>query len=184
MKNKILILVFFFVYCSFINVQAEEKSNSFSIDIGESWDEISIYRFGLQREFSGWLEKRGIPLSGYFESSLNYWKGVENEIYGIAFSPVFGFQLCNDCKYKPYIEAGVGASLISNTEIDDRNLSSSFQFENRVGFGVTVDNIDVHIRYMHYSNAGLSKPNNGIDIYLVGVAFLIPSRRLKSILLR
>jgi len=29
----------------------------------------------------------------------------------------------------------------------------------------------VHIRYMHYSNAGFSWPNDGIDIFLAGLAY-------------
>lgn len=166
--KKILVLIF----CFFpIYIQAEEKSISFSIDVGESNDGINIYRFGLQREFTDWLKNKGIPLSGYFESSINYWKSSENEIYGIAFSPVFFVPLCDSCKYIPYVEAGVGLSFISKKMIKNKNMSSLFQFEDRIGFGIKIGNIDYHIRYMHYSNANIVKPNDGVDIFIAGVAF-------------
>lgn len=169
--KKILVFVYLFFYFSPIYSQAEEKSILFSIDAGESKDDISIYRLGLQKEFTGWLRNKGIPLSGYFESSINYWKGSRSEIYGIAISPVFVVPLCDSCRYIPYVEAGVGVSFISNIVIEDRNLSSLFQFESRIGLGIKIGNIDCHIRYMHYSNASTVPPNAGIDILLAGVAF-------------
>jgi len=169
--GKYKILGCLFICFSFNNVQAEEKSNIFSVDIGKSYNSINIYRFGLRREFDTWFGKKIIPFPGYFESSLIFWKGLKDEIYGIALSPVLVAQLCNDCKYKTYIEGGIRVSFISNTEIDDKNMSSSFQFEDRVGFIVKMDNIDIHIRYMHYSNAGIVLPNNGINMFLAGVAY-------------
>ena len=111
--KKIFILV---LLISASLIQAEEKSNLYSIDAGKSVDGINIYRLGLQKEFSGWLKNKGIPFSGYFESSFNYWKNSGDEIYGIAFSPVFVLPLCGNCKNSPYIEAGVGLSLISSND--------------------------------------------------------------------
>ena len=151
--------------------QATEKVNAVAIDIGESKDGIGIYRLGWQKDFSHWLKNRWVPLSGYFETSLNYWRGSENDIYAIAFSPVFALHLCRDCKYTPYIEAGIGAALLSRTIIDDRDLGSTFQFEDRLGVGVKRGDFDFHMRYMHYSNAGFSWPNNGIDIFLAGMTY-------------
>ncbi len=151
--------------------QAPDKVNAIVIDIGESKDDIGIYRLGWRRDFSHWLKNRWVPLSGYFETSLNYWNGSENSIFAIAFSPVFALHLCRDCKYTPYIEAGIGAALLSRTTIDDRDLGSTFQFEDRLGVGVKRGDFDLHVRYMHYSNAGLSWPNNGIDIFIGGLSY-------------
>ena len=171
MKNRIRLMIFFFA-CSFVvSAQSEEKPYSLSVDIGESKNSIGIYRVGLQREFSSWLKERGIPLSGYFEASLNYWSGSSQDIYGIAFSPVFSYQFCSDCVFKPYVEAGIGVALVSGTMIDGRDIASNFQFEDRIGLGVKKSDYDFHIRYMHYSNAGLVAPNEGLDIFLAGMAY-------------
>jgi lipid A 3-O-deacylase len=68
-------------------------------------------------------------------------------------------------------EAGIGAALLSRTTIDDRDMGSTFQFENRLGVGVKRGDFDLHVRYMHYSNAGLSWPNNGIDLFIGGLSY-------------
>jgi lipid A 3-O-deacylase len=154
-----------------LSVSAEDERLSFAVDIGGSDGDINIYRLGIQKEFTDWLHSHDIPLSGYFEGSLNYWESSNSEIYAIAFSPVFVIPLCDSCNYTPYIEAGTGISFISEKVISNKDLSSSFQFENRVGVGIKTKNIDYHIRYMHYSNASTSSPNDGIDIFLAGMAF-------------
>jgi lipid A 3-O-deacylase len=153
------------------SISAEEKNYSISADIGRANGNIDGYRLGLQKEFSSWLHDHGIPLSGYIEGSLNYWEGSGDESYAIAVSPVFVLPLCDDCSYAPYVEAGIGIAFISEQEIDGRDLSSDFQFENRVGLGIKTKEIDFHIRYMHYSNGSTSQPNDGLDFFLAGMAF-------------
>ena len=167
MKTIFAFVIYFLAY----SVQANENKTSFSIDIGESRDNIKIYRLGVQYDISDWLYNKGFPAQGYFESSLNYWKSAKHDIYGIAFSPVFKFSLCEQCENAPYFEIGVGVSLISKKIIETRDMSSHFQFEDRIGLGFSSGNINYHVRYMHYSNAGLAQPNHGIDIFIAGMAF-------------
>ncbi len=153
------------------SISAEEKNYSISADIGRANGNIDGYRLGLQTEFTSWLHGHDIPLSGYIEGSLNYWNGSGDESYAIAVAPVFVLPLCNNCNYTPYVEAGIGIAFISEKKIDDRDLSSSFQFENRVGVGIKTKEIDFHVRYMHYSNGSTSQPNDGLDLFLAGMAF-------------
>ena len=173
MKTIKYLLICLLGHYAVATVQAAdaEKLNAFAIDIGEGNNSIGIVRLGWQRDFSRWLENRWVPLSGYFETSLNYWNGSKDDIFAIAFSPVFALHLCRDCKYTPYLEAGIGAALLSDTVIDNRDMSSTLQFEDRLGVGIKRGDFDVHIRYMHYSNAGFSWPNDGIDIFLAGLAY-------------
>lgn len=153
------------------SISAEEKDYSISADIGRANGNIDGYRLGLQKEFTDWLHGHDIPLSGYIEGSLNYWESSDDESYAIAISPVFVLPLCDSCNYTPYIEAGIGIAFISEKKIDDRDLSSSFQFENRVGVGIKTKEIDFHVRYIHYSNGSTSQPNDGLDFFLAGMAF-------------
>ncbi len=54
----------------------------------------------------------------------------------------------------------------SNTYVEDNNLGSSFQFEDRIGFGLRfAGGHEVGIRATHYSNAGIKSPNDGIESY-------------------
>ncbi len=144
-----------------------------SADIGESKDGIKIYRLGLQRLFLQPLcdSSDRLYLSGYHELSINQWDGRHDRLSAIAYSPVFTVNFYRPGAFTPYLELGVGISLITKKLIDSRDMSSHFQFEDRVGVGMRSDAIDLHFRYMHYSNAGLKSPNQGIDIFLVGMAY-------------
>lgn len=67
---------------------------------------------------------------------------------------------------KPFIEAGIGVAAFSGTRVGDQNLGSSLNFEDRIGAGLKFANgQSVGIRAIHYSNAGLKQPNDGIESY-------------------
>ena len=159
---------------------AEDPGRAFVVDIGKSTTnrirghtEFDVYRLGVQQEFSRvfWAGERS-RLSGYWEASLNYWNASGDDVIAAALSPVFVLSFGeDDGRYHPYIEAGIGVALLSDDTIAGRQLSTSFQFEDRIGFGLRSDRFDIHYRYMHYSNGGIEKPNNGIDAHIVGVAF-------------
>ncbi len=139
---------------------------------GRSKDKIDIYRLTLRRDFeSKWMESDSGYLSGYWEGSLNYWNGRGTDNYGVALSPVFDYYFNTESGIKPYLEAGVGVSYFARTKMGIRNLSSHFLFEDRIGLGVRVDNMDYSLRYMHYSNAGMKQPNHGIDIFIGSVSY-------------
>jgi len=145
-----------------------------SASYGKSKDGIKIYRLGLRKDFdSKWGKSSVGYFSGYYEFSLNYWKGKTKHIktnYGVALSPVFGYYF-DLGEIKPYVEAGIGVSLFKHTFIDNRNISSHFLFEDRIGAGVRVKNFDFSFRYMHYSNAGIVEPNSGIDIFIASISY-------------
>ena len=67
---------------------------------------------------------------------------------------------------KPYIEAGIGMALFSKTEVEEQKLGTAFQFEDRIGVGLRFNGgHEVGIRATHYSNAGLSSTNDGVESY-------------------
>lgn len=141
---------------------------------GQSTDNIDIFRFGLQKPFSAqWFESPTGSVSGYFELSYNCWDKSGDTTHGAAFSPVIAyyFNLENSRQVTPYIEAGIGAAYIDDYRIAGRNLSSNFQFEDRIGIGVLINRVDIKFGYMHYSNADLKSPNDGIDIWMGTVAW-------------
>lgn len=48
----------------------------------------------------------------------------------------------------------------------DQRLGSSVNFEDRIGFGLKLPaEQKIGVRAMHYSNAGLKQPNDGIESY-------------------
>ena len=147
-----------------------------SLGIGKSKDSINIYRLGFQKQFgSKWFESKTGYFTGYHEVSLNYWEHKSESIKGVAYSPVFiyGFAGLNN-NMLSYLEAGIGMSYLSEETIGGRDLSSHFQFEDRVGIGAKIGKQkthDLNLRYMHYSNAGIKQPNEGIDIFIFSYTY-------------
>ena len=61
---------------------------------------------------------------------------------------------------------GTGADLAITMFRDGNKLGGSFQFEDRIGFGLRFNGgHEVGIRATHYSNAGLSSDNDGVESY-------------------
>ena len=144
-----------------------------TLGYGQSQDDIDIHRLGLSKKWNvRWLKNRLGYVDGYFEFSVNHWDGENDDITGAAFSPVFiyAFNPGNKTCY-PYIEGGVGVAYIDEYKIGSRNLASNFQFEDRIGVGYRYKNLDINVRYMHYSNASLEEPNDGIDIWMGTLAW-------------
>ena len=73
-----------------------------------------------------------------------------------------------------YLEAGIGASLFNGTGIEDRQLSTAFQFSDHIGIGYRFSpNLTVGYRFSHFSNGGIRRPNAGINSQslMLNVAF-------------
>ncbi len=142
-----------------------------AFNYGQSKDDIDIYRLALQQDFSSrWFESELGYLSGYYEVSLNYWRAKNSDTdVGVAISPVFAYYFNTSSSYKPYIEAGIGTSIFTKTHIRKRDLSSAFLFEDRIGIGLMTSEYNFELRYMHYSNANIAEPNDGIDIFIFSI---------------
>ena len=157
-------------------VSADRKEGWFDgigAGYGQSKDKIDIYRLTARNGFRDrWLESDLGYLSGYWEISANYWHG-KGDNFGIALSPVAAYYFGGTGTITPYMEAGIGFSGFSKTKMGDRDLSTHFLFENRLGVGMKAgEHWDLNFRYLHYSNADIEKPNDGIDIMIGSVSYL------------
>jgi lipid A 3-O-deacylase len=148
----------------------EPTLDAVAVGFGQSRDDINISRLGLRSDFGqSWLFN---TLTGFFELSANNWSKDRDNVWGAALSPVFVFQPPLGLgEWRPYVDGGIGAACISQTTIARRDMSSLYQFEDRVGAGVKWRNLDFNVGYLHYSNANIVKPNQGIDIYIATVAY-------------
>lgn len=124
-----------------------------------------------------WWEIGGYHFSLVAETHIAYWDIRESQsahpnTWEFGITPVFRF-IKGSGSVRPYIEAGVGVRLLSHVrETGDRTMSSSFQFADMAGVGVQFgvhQNYQTGLRFQHLSNAGLKRPNPGInfsEIYL------------------
>ncbi|MES2142130.1 MAG: acyloxyacyl hydrolase [Pseudomonadota bacterium] len=147
-------------------------------------DSLEGYRVALQSfwPFIGFRQS-AINLTGYWDLSFANWQTTPPEtnqtrgIHIIAISPLLRLQTHNHCFLyaQPYLELGIGASLLSNNYLGHRNLGGQFAFQDLMGIGLRWETKHIwslSYHYLHYSNASLLPPNQGIDVkHLVSVGY-------------
>lgn len=138
----------------------------FTAAVGQSGDSDMVYRLGAQLNWDkSWMQSDVGRLTGYWDAGYTYWDGDETSSnHSLSFTPVFVYEFAGET-VKPYIEAGIGVAFFENTELEDNDLGSSFQFEDRLGVGLRFSGQEVGIRAVHYSNAGIEQPNDGVEAY-------------------
>lgn len=115
---------------------------------------------------------RGVRLSGYFELDLGRWHaeqdGRRSHAWVSQISVVPVLRLSGDGWRGWYVEAGVGPSLLTPLyESKDKRFSTRFQFRDHLAvgrrFGESLRH-EVALRLEHFSNAGITRPNPGINL--------------------
>lgn len=76
---------------------------------------------------------------------------------------------------RSYVEAGIGAYLLSHTiNNDTTRMSMAFEFGSHVGAGMRLGErreTRVGIALQHLSNAGIKEPNGGVNFVLLNASF-------------
>ena len=112
----------------------------------------------------------------YMEVSANLWRYGDTPEYesnlAVALSPVLMKQFTTLYNRALYWEFGIGFSLLNKQRFAGKDLGSHYQFEDRVGLIWQLQSkTQLALRYMHYSNAGLQKPNPGLDFIALSYAY-------------
>lgn len=104
------------------------------------------------------------------EAQLAYWDVPHaSDIFEFGYTPMFRLQwgTPGSDSWSPFMEAGVGVRLLSHTRLSpDTSMSSAFQFSDTIGAGVQFGNqgrFTLGVRYQHLSNAGIKRPNPGVN---------------------
>ena len=141
---------------------------------GGRGDGTDMFRVGVQWDWNKrWLQGKNWHLGGYWDLAAGYWHrssppGFNEDLTDIGFTPVFRLQ-GNDLT-GPYLEAGIGFHLLSRTTLGDKRFSTSFQFGDHIGAGLRFGpkgRYDFGYRFQHLSNAGIKRPNNGINFHQI-----------------
>jgi len=148
--------------------------DSISVGFGKIKSKNEVFKLGLQKEFDSNIYENKIGyLRGFYDFSLNRWNYSDSEVYAFALSPVFEYSFkTNSSKFIPFIHIGIGATYINKKSIDDRNFSTHFQLEDRIGMGIKSSKYKLSFNYFHYSNASIKKPNDGVDMMLINYTYI------------
>lgn len=127
-------------------------------------------RIGLEQAWgTRWFESDTGHFTGYWDAGYTWWESGRraSATHSLSFAPVLVYQF-NGQRFQPFIELGIGVSLFSRSRVGDRTLGSALNFEDRIGVGIRLNrNHVVGLRAMHYSNAGLVNPNDGVESYAI-----------------
>src|SRR5262249_55045181 len=126
---------------------------------------LGSVRFG--RMFGG-LEAENRWYRGNAELIGELWGGVQyrsrhRSLFG--FTPLIRYNFATGSPWVPFVNGGVG---VAYTNIGEPDLSNGFQFNVQVGAGAHYffrddTALTFQYRWFHLSNAGLNKPNTGLN---------------------
>ncbi|WP_421682286.1 acyloxyacyl hydrolase [Stutzerimonas urumqiensis] len=161
--------LFWMTAATLVLAQGSAHAMGITAAVGQTGESTMTYRLGAQFDFgTSWWQTSVGRLTGYWDAGYTYWEGDETSSnHSISVAPVFVYEFAGDA-VRPYIEAGIGVAAFENTEVEGRDLGSSFQFEDRLGVGLRFNGgHELGLRAIHYSNAGLKEPNDGVESYAV-----------------
>ena len=128
----------------------------------------------------GWLQSHNWQLDTYWDMSFAHWHtdGNPDDNYAhkalssFALAPIFRWERTTPylINFRPYLEASWGLTVLTDQHLSYRNQGAHWAFQDLIGLGVRFGErgqYDLSYHYLHYSNAGINPPNNGIDIKIL-----------------
>lgn len=145
--------------------QSDSPDGGFGLRIGYN---DNYRRLGLVYETPTWWSHRSdsgwgrLDLGAELEAA--YWHSPNRDpdsMWQISATPMLRWWPTDHF----FAEIGVGVTALSRTQFAGKQLGSAFQFGNHIGVGTIINDAHrVGVRYSHYSNAGIKRPNPGLDL--------------------
>lgn len=144
-------------------------------------DGIDVLQVDLQNRWErSWFTDGAWFLSGYWDAALAWMEtnssGGDDELVSLSITPVLRLQRDADLSsgVTPFAEAGIGAHLLSDTRLGNRDLDRPLQVGGHVGFGLDFGGrgqYELGYRYQHLGNG--SRHNEGLDLHLLRLGYNI-----------
>ncbi len=176
-NRAILQAMFFTLFLSgLLNMaQAQERQQAFAIDYLQGEGDVQGLKLAYQHHVD-WLSSLSPKLDMLFEASANFWRyGPANSSDSnavLAVSPILRYPLGQAFDLQWDLEFGIGVSLLDDTRFAGKDVSTHYQFEDRLGLVAWLaPDRSLTLRYLHYSNAGFKRPNPGLDFVSLSYAW-------------
>lgn len=115
---------------------------------------------------SWYFENSRVDLNVEFElakmhsNSGSMWQG--------SVIPMFNWHFKN----RVYLQAGIGGTYLSSKNFGDKEFGSKLNFSDNIGIGYQISpSTSITYRISHYSNAGIKKPNPGLNMQQVILSY-------------
>ncbi|TAM07141.1 MAG: acyloxyacyl hydrolase [Paraburkholderia sp.] len=159
---------------------ASAHADRFGVQLGGGIGDHDLKKFDLGVVWDPgweWWHVGGFHFTVVGEGHVAYWHATPSNasargIWEFGITPMF--RIIKDTGWiRPYFEAGPGVRLLSSVYVaPGRTVSTAFQFSETFGVGAQFgerQNYQAGVRFQHLSNAGIKRPNPGINftqIYL------------------
>ncbi len=133
-------------------VQSENIESAKQYSLGLTWNS----KIDMQKEYINYDK---LEVEAYFSKISK-----EESINLLSVRPVFSFKFNQKSPW--YWQFGIGLSYFDSKQLTPAELSTHFQFATVLGLGISLDAMQrnrLTLRYNHYSNAYIKRPNPGID---------------------
>lgn len=135
-------------------------------------NDVRSYVAGATLDFAWRADIRGATARAYLETSFGRWIGTGDSsgstawVTQIGVTPVLRLYL-DSAEQTWFVEAGIGANMLTPLyRSNDKRFSTAFNFGDHLAFGRrfgTHGRHDIALRYEHFSNGGVKRPNPGED---------------------
>lgn len=147
-----------------------------SVDYMIGFDDVDGIRFAYQPLEQSLSTEWFGELTLSWEVSAVVWEYGEGNTrstsYAASLTPIIKKQITSWNNNPIYVEGGIGVSYIGDQEIAGKDIGSNYQFEDRLGVLITLDEKhDLALRYMHFSNGGFNNDNPGLDFLNFSYAY-------------
>lgn len=154
-----------FVFAALIAASTLATAGDYSLEAGK-FDGVSRVTLGYKAD-PLYTNGRFTISPEYAVSRLSIDAASNDSLVNISVVPMFRYSFDG-----AFVEAGIGAALFNGTRFGDKTISTAFQFSDNIGFGYRFqNNVEVGYRFTHYSNAGIKRPNPGINSQQVYVRY-------------
>ncbi|KFI32997.1 hypothetical protein CG51_18605 [Haematobacter missouriensis] len=144
---------------------APATAQSLTFAAGSTADGDAVFRVGYVHPWSGsYLERWGFER--LVEVTVANWQTGpgDDSVQLITLAPVWHRQIWGDLG----LELMIGLGFFSDQQVGKHDMGSQGHFQTGFGLSYPVGPGYITADIRHYSNAGLAKPNPGIEVYTVG----------------
>ena len=195
MQRTLLLLLSWIVLCTFArHTLAQEHTGPWGVTVavgeGAAGQRHDTYRLSLQRHWNRrFWETKQFHFTGLWDVGVTLWDASDVErgpldngatrLWVIGASPVlrWQFRTFGAARLAPFLELGVGLSLLSDRELRSGNnralrLGTQWQFEDRFSLGLRFGEEgrwELAYQIMHHSNLDADEENAGVDSQLLSI---------------
>lgn len=145
------------------------QTQAIATAVGMSADGDAVFRIGYVHPWAGgWLE-RAFGFERLVEMTVAAWQtGPGGDfVHAVTLAPVWHRPIWG----RLGLELMIGVGVFDNQQVGPHDMGSQAHFQTGVGLSYPVGHGFLTADVRHYSNAGLAKPNPGIEVYTIGYVF-------------